>query len=218
MKLLSVDLAQSAWYGPIKDFNPQGAALFSFLTPWLANAYKLTLVPNTKMEGTEGLKFQDGEFKFKENELPISVALSIFVGGLIVNTECSTDASDAFLIDLFTKLSNELRIPSHESVIREKKYLSQLWVSMDKSFNALNSKLEKISEFLSKNVYYRDGIQFEVGGISFWPDQSVKFPPAPFLIERAAGIAFTENRYLSRAPLETDKHIELLNKLENILK
>lgn len=216
MNLLSVDLAQSAWYGPIRDFNPRGVAWFSVINPWLAEIYKLKFNPdNNKKE--QGIKFQDGEFIFKEGELPISITLSIFSGALIVDTRHSTEVADAFLIDLLTKLSNDFGIKSYSEIIREKKYYSQLWVSTDKSLNILNPKLEEINAYLSKHVEHEDPLSFEVGGLSCWPDQKSKFSPPAFLLERAAGIPFSDNRYLSRAPLKTDQHLELLNMLEDIL-
>jgi hypothetical protein len=216
MKLLSVDVAQSFWYGQTKDFNPRGIAWGSVIIPWLVSTYKFKTLPDRTKKESEGIKFQNGEFMLKEGELPISVDFSIFPGGLIVDTRCSTDASDGFLVDLFTKLSKDFAIPPYTEIIREKKYFSQLWVLTDKSLDVLNPKLQKLNSFLSKYVH-GGGIDFEVGGISFWPEQTAQYPPSPFLIERAAGIPFSEKRYFSRAPLKTDQHLGLLNILEETL-
>jgi hypothetical protein len=59
---------------------------------------------------------------------------------------------------------------------------------------------------------------FELGGISFFPDQISKTNPAPFRFERLLEVPFIEDRYYSVAPLQTHKHLELLDKLEAILK
>jgi hypothetical protein len=80
----------------------------------------------------------------------------------------------------------------------------------------INPKLKQISEYLSKTVE-QGSMVFRVGGISFWPDQVNKINPAPFSFERVTNVPFSENRYYSVAPLPTDKHLELLDKLESIL-
>ena len=217
MKLLSVDIAQAWWYGPTRDLNPRGISWFSVISSCLVDLYKFKVLPDRKdKDKPEGLKFQDGEFNYVETDRPIAVNFSIYPGGVSAETGFSTNASDIFLADLFTKLHEEFKMPPFPEVIRLKRYISQLWVSTDKSLAVLNPKLQKIVDFLSKNGW-GGGINFEVGGLSIWPDQTVKFPPPAFSIERAANIPFSENRYLSRAPLETDQHLALLDEIEEVL-
>jgi hypothetical protein len=218
MKLLSVDTAQSWWYGPIRDFNPRGIAWFSVITPLLAKRYKLKFIsPAETKTKPDNVKFQDGEFILKEGNQPISISFTIFAGAVCAETSHSTEACDAFLTELFKVLQEEVGILPYTEIVREKKYYSQLWVSTEKTLNVLNPKLQKIATFLSKHVQHAETLKFEIGGLSFWPDQAAKFAPSPFIIERAAGIPFSENRYFSRAPLETDEHIELLKQIEAIL-
>ncbi len=91
-----------------------------------------------------------------------------------------------------------------------------MFVRTEKSVELLNPKLTKLSEYLSENV--EDGtITFHTKSLSIWPDQTVKIPPLAFTFEPVVGTPFSENRYFSAAPLPTDKHLELLNKLESIL-
>ena len=116
---------------------------------------------------------------------------------------------------MYTKFSELFKMPPRESIIRRRAYLSQLFVSTDKSLEMINSKLKLISEYLSNTVEQGENV-FQLGGISFWPDQINKVSPAPFTFERTVGVPFSENRYYSAAPLPTDKHLELLDKLESI--
>ena len=134
----------------------------------------------------------------------------------MVDTRSSTEQSDIFLDDLFMQLTKELNIPPYAAIIREKKYLSQLWISTDKSFDVINPRPEEIAAYLSDHAI-EGGPPFNFGGLSFWPDQTEKYPQPAFTIERAAGVHFSENRYFSAAPLQTEQHLELLDKLESIL-
>lgn len=215
MKLLSVDLARSLWFGHMIDSNPKGIAL-SPIALYMSNLYRFKKLPPPNTDAAQGAKFEDGEFLFKESEPLISVTLTVYPDGMIADTRSSTECSDAFLTDLFTGLSKQFKLPPYDAIVRQKKYLSQLWVSTTKSFNLINPKLQEIATFLTENV---EGpkIPFEFGGISFWPDQTEKISPSAFAIERAVNTPFSENRYFSRAPLQTEKHIQLLSKLEEIL-
>jgi hypothetical protein len=199
--------------------NPKGVDLFPTLSQALINRYKFKKFPpqnSVPDESKEGIKFESGSFVVEEGQRIIIMALTIYADGVIADTRSTTAHSDAFLIDVLSHLSSELGIPSHESIVQEKKYLSQLFVSTDKSFDSINQKLKTIATYLSKNVY-QGGIRFEFGGMSFWADQTDKFPPPPFSIERVVNVPFSENRYYTAAPLPTDKHLEVLNKLESIL-
>jgi len=196
----------------MRDFNPRGTAWFSVLAPWLANTYKLNPLPKEKAD-EQKTRFQNGEFILEDGKPPITVEITIYTGGVEVNTGHSTDASDAFFVDMFTKLSKDFGMLPYTEVIRERKYCSQLWVSTDKSLNVINPKLQNVSSSLMNLT----GVNFEIGGISFWPEQQIKYPPWAFVLERAAGIPFSDNRYFSRAPTTTTQHIELLQMIENAL-
>jgi hypothetical protein len=223
MELRSVDIARSLWFGHMVDFNPRGMALSPItLSPiafYLANIYKFKKLPppNADLGNADGVKFEDGEFVFKGDEPPVSVTLTLYQEGLTADTRFSTECSDAFLIDLFTRITKDFKIPPYEGIIHKKRYFSQLYISIIKSFSVINPKLQEIATFLSKNTEAGEEIIFEFGGVSFWPEQTAKWIPSAFTIERVVNVPFSENRYFSRAALQTEKHIELLNKLENIL-
>ena len=89
------------------------------------------------------------------------------------------------------------------------------YVSNNKFLEILNPKLKQISKYLNQNIGKDKG--YQVGGLSFWPDQKNKKPSMPFTIERAIEVPFSENRYYSTSSLQTDQHLELLDKLEKIL-
>lgn len=218
MKLLSVSLARSFWFGQMMDFNPKGIAWFSTLVPFVVDFYKFKKfpVPTAPINDKEGVIFEDGEF-LHEDALPIAInSMTIYPGGIVVDTRSSTEVSDAFLDNLFTQVAKEFNVPPYEMIITRRTYYSQVYITTGKSFDTVNPKLQKIADYLTRNVG-EDRIPFKFGGLSFWPDQVGKYSPSPFTIERTAGAPFSENRYFSAASLQTDQHLELLNMFEKLI-
>jgi hypothetical protein len=215
MKLLSVNLARSIWLGPMSDLNPRGINLASVLIPFLISTYKFKRFPSLQdvTDPSKEWKFQDGEYKV-DNDSPIKIELTIHSDGVVADTRSSTVNSDAFLEEAWTKFSELFKMPSHQSILKRRLYISQVFVNTDKDLQLLNPKLSPICEYLSGEHQNR---VFRLGGISFWPDQTVKFNPISFTFERTINVPFSENRYYSAAPLQTDQHLDLLDKLEGIL-
>lgn len=217
MNLLSIDLARSIWLGPIIDLNPRGISLGRILFPYLIDTYKFKKYPplTEALDITKGIVFEEGEFAIEEESYPIRITLTIYNDGLVVDTRSSTNHSDALLENTFSQFSEIFKMPPLQSVMKRKLYVSQVFVSTDKSLELLNPKLKQISKYLDQ-CFGKDK-NFQVGGISFWPDQKDKSSPKPFTFERTISVPFSENRYYSVAPLQTDKHLELLDKLEKVL-
>ena len=218
MKLLSVDLARAIWLGHVEDFNPKGINLYKFMLPFLIDTYKFKKVPPTleSIDQSKGISFEFGEFEAAGEDYPVTITFTVYPGGFSADSRSSTRNSEAFLIDLFNRFSQVVRIPHYESIIKKKAFVSRLYVHTKKSIELLNPKLSQLSEFLSHNV--EDGtVTFQTRSISIWPDQTAKVPPLHFTFEPTVGDPFSENRYFSVAPLPTDRHLELLDKLESIL-
>ncbi|MBI4777193.1 MAG: hypothetical protein HY788_23930 [Deltaproteobacteria bacterium] len=218
MNLLSVKLARSIWLGPISDLNPKGISIARSLFPFLIDTYKFMEYPSsTKTEDPQaGLKFENGEFEIDGHDYPIHInSLTLYLDGITVDTHSSTNYSDVILDNVLTKSEQLFGGPVYASIIKQKLYVSEVYVSTDQVLERLNSKLKQISNYLIK--YFGKEINFQAGGISFWPDPKNKFNPRPFAFERAVEAPFSENRYYSIAPIPTDKHLELLDKLEMIL-
>jgi hypothetical protein len=218
MKLLSIFKARSIWLGHLDDFNPLGINLFPIMTSVLVQTYKFIKFPTyddfKKDKKPDSLVFEFGEFQNFKN-LSIGIGLTIHPDGFVADTNSSTVDSDYFLADMLNRVSEAANLPLYKEIIQKQLYLSQLYVTTDKRIEIINPKLKQISKYLSDNV--EEDKSFEVSGLSFWPDQTSKVNPAAFTFERALNVPFAENRYFSTAPLPTDKHLELLNKLEKLL-
>ena len=216
MKLLSINLARSIWLGQILDFNPKGIKLDNVLSLFLLETYRFkNYPPLTEIwDLSKGIVFGEGEFKI-DGEHPINVNLTLYNDGIIADTRSSTYDSDAFLDDAFNRFAEVFKSPTLQSIVSENLYLSQVYISTDKTIETLNPKLKRISKFLMQNV--GGAINYQTGGVSFWADQTSTRKPGPFTFERTVNVPFSDNRYYSAAPLQTDKHLELLDELERIL-
>jgi hypothetical protein len=219
MQLLSVDLARAIWLGPMTDFNPMGVSLYNILFPFLLKTYKFKTYPmpkpNEPLDPSKGLTFHGGEFDAGA-ENPLLVDFTIYNDGVIADTRASTDKSEAFFADLFRRFSEIFKMPDYDLIIKKRVYVSRLFVTTDKHLRLLNPRLTELSDYLSSTV--EDGtISFQVRGISIWPEPAPRINPLQFTLEPAAGVPFSQNRYFSAAPLRTEQHLELLQKLEHIL-
>jgi hypothetical protein len=213
MELLSVISARSIWLGNLLDLNPRGKSLFSVL-PMLHESYKFRKLPSVEemIDSLKGVKFIDGDFQTKNGEL-IEVSLTVYNDGLMAETRSSTRDTDDFLDELLKNICGIFNLPDHNQAIKERLYLSQLFVTTNKSLELINPKLKNISKHLSDVYSY----PYELGGISFWSDQTSKKPNPQFTFERAVNVPFSQKRYFTSAGLHTDEHLDLLDKLEKAL-
>jgi len=221
MKLLSIALARSVWVGQMNDFNPKGRNVPSLIVPFLLDTYKFKKYPlptDDLSDATKGIVFEFGEFRNSDGDL-LSIKLTLFNFGVMAETTSSTPDSDFFLEALLTKLHENFRIPHYNNVIRNRDYLSQLYVSTENKLEIINPKLKTISEYLEKDVfaYNKKVPSYQLSSMSYWADPVNAITPLNFVFERQEKIPFSENRYFSSAPLQTDQHLELLDKFEAIL-
>lgn len=218
MKLLSVITARSIWVCDINDFNPKGRKL-EMLSPFLVDTYRFKTWPDPRKLidlAKDGMIFQAGEFKGIDGDL-VNINLSIFNFGIVSETSSSTADSDTFLETLTGQLSENFNLPLYKNIIKMRNYLSQLYVTTEKSLELFNPKLTQISKYLSDNVSGFKKPDYRMAGVSFWADPVNAINPTNFSFERQASKPFSENRYFSAAQLQTDKHLELLNILEGIM-
>jgi len=214
MQLLNVSTARSAWLFDIAELNPRGKALFPDLFEWLKDAYDFQKIPSslTDVDETKAFVFSNGQYQAKE-EIFVHVELKIYNDGLIANTQSSTRDTDRFLEDVLISASAEFSLNFRPEMIRKKIYLSELYFFSLKNFT--NPNLEKFADKISQATSSNGHLDFEFGGVTFWPRQS--FPPlaiSAFHVERKQNTDRDEHKYFSKAPLQTDDHLRLVTDFE----
>lgn len=223
MKLISVEQARAVWLFPLTDLNPRGKAIERNGLTEIRDRYEFASAPSpvdivAARETQQPLKYLQGRFTPKKRKEAITVDLLLYRDGIIADTRSSTADSDEFIADLLVWASKELGLLPHEEFVRSKGAISSMHVSSTRAMSLLNPKLDAFAKLLTSNVTGQNsGAKLEFASLGFWPEQNLVNPPVPFRFERSAGALFSENRYFSLAPTDTEKHLELLEKLEELL-
>lgn len=220
MHVLKVISARSIWLFPLTDLNPQGKAINTDLIEWLKKTYHFQKFPSSEFDfdkDTKTLSFSGGKFRttYDGKEQHIAVGLSIYNDGVVVNTESSTRNNDKFLDETLRAVAKDFDLVYPEN-IRRKLYYSEMDVRLDRPIKLLNPKLEQLANQISE---LREGptVNFEFSGVSFLPEPSAQAMTLGIAIERKINSEWSENRYWTRAPLQTDAHVKLLKEFEALL-
>jgi len=208
MKVLSVGLARALWVLDISEINPAGKDIFSHLVPALVEDYKFKSYPKQGEDFSKGIRFVNGEY-VKDDGTVLMVNATIFSDGLAAETYSSTKDSEDFLLEVLSDLP-DLGFIWDLNMVRRKIYVSQLNVRCNGSLNSLNPALGEFAGQISA----ANGTEFGFAAIEFWPNQALAIKPVSFSFQRKAGEPLDSDRYWSQAPLPTEKHIQLLERLE----
>ena len=223
MELLNIITARSIWLFPVQDLNPQGRAVESDLIGWLKATYHFQKYPSSPLDfdpESKTLMFKGGKFKSGDDENNeeryITVDLAIYTDGLVANTRSSTENTDHFLDEAIRSAVKSLNLVYPEK-IRKKLYYSEMDVRLDRPMHSLNPKLEKLADTISSSQGDANSTTFEFSGVSFLPDPKAHVAVSAFSIERKVNTEWSENRYYSKAPLQTNAHLKLLKEFEELL-
>jgi hypothetical protein len=161
------------------------------------------------------LEFNGGAFRTNTGDW-ILAALKLYNDGLVAETQSNTNHTEAFLYDLTGFLTKQFRLRFEESVIKEKHFLSQVVVSSAAFSRIADPRMAAFAEYLTR--MFRFSSPSEMTGIHFGPDPAtLEGKSFGMRLERKSGTPFSEAAYFSEAPTATDTHIEILQKLEEIL-
>jgi len=221
MKLISVDTARASWLFPLTELNPTGRS-FTQIFSDLKKRYSFQKAPSHSLDydaEAKGLIFNEGEFVNREGNT-VLVKFSVFSDGVVADTWSSTADSEDFLKDAMSWIRTEYGITLPTDRVPTSLYLSQLTVSMSQKHEGVFSKLQALSDVVSKKLSEsgRDSKGFIAGGFSLWAanwDQNLA--PSAYRFEIKAGSKPGENRYYAAAPLPTDLHLQILEEQERIL-
>jgi hypothetical protein len=113
---------------------------------------------------------------------------------------------------------SEFSLTFDQGMIRRRLYLSELNVRLDQPLANLNPGLQQLAAKLSSMTSAIAHHPFEVGGVSLGTDVTHAVYKVPsFIIERKLNAPFNENRFYTKAPLQTEQHISILREFEEIL-
>lgn len=222
MKLLSIQNARALWFLHLNDLNPRGRSVERNVFSEIAKRYSFTKVPSLveiveARQKNQPIQMLYGVFRAPSGE-DVSISLQMYRDALFADTQSTTSDSEAFLNDMLGWLASELGLVDYKTIAIRKLYVSEMIVSLEKSLNMVNPKFSQFAKYLQEktNTPFKN-IGFELGSIGFWIDPAVKHHHVPFRLERQAEIDFSEDRYYSIAPLDTEEHLKALNSLEKLM-
>ncbi len=222
MQVLKVITARSIWIFPISYLNPQGKAIDIDLIEWLKKTYRFQKYPSSAFDldkDTQTLNFSGGKFKAEDKDIGkeqyFAVGLSIYNDGLVVNTESSTNISDKFLEEVIHSAVKKFGLV-YPGEINKRFYYSEMDVRLDRAINLFNPKLETLANRISE-LRHGKSVAYEFSGVSFLPEPQAQATVAAFSIERKINTEWPENKYFTRAPLQTDAHLQVLKEFEEAL-
>lgn len=220
MKLISTEFGQSFQPYLLEELRPLNGGLhLPSLIAAVAERYKFMSIPNMNEAIQQGAKFSEG-FILASGQIVAIRQLGIYNDGVIV-VAWNTDESDMILEDVMAWATQAFML--RQPITRPRRiYTSSVVVEFDmpieRAFHAI-SQFIKIYEAELKLAYDWE-FPIELTRVTFGAD-STKLPQhrtADFLIERRAGRPFSECRYFSSVPLRTSTHLDLLARLENVVR
>jgi hypothetical protein len=207
MELINVVIAKSVWLFSLEELNPRGVRLNPTISAALKDRYDFQ---NQTDKTPATVNLNNGGFK--ADGVEVAVSLKIYSDGFIGETSASTETSDAFLHDVLTWSADQFGLNYHPGLVKKRMYSSEIVVHADV---ALTDACGRLISFLAdlSNVFGHHPQQ--VTGFSFGADGQTAMPS--FSFERRESVPFSENRYYSRAALQTDAHLALLNQFEAVI-
>jgi hypothetical protein len=160
--------------------------------------------------------------KFPSDDAPFAInQLAMREDGDVV-VATTTEQADTVLEDLVKLLDAKLgyRLSSSNKIIS---HLSNLVVEFDDGLENCIGKLSEIAKAINdarsgKPEFNIKRLAFGQGGIVDSTDPLVAVETADFLIERRSGTPYEANRYFCSAPMSTTEHLQLLERIEAIVR
>jgi hypothetical protein len=224
MKLIHVKQARSVWLFDVSDLNPKGRDFAAELVGWIKDRYSFVVTPDVKevlsKAGTgnaSGLIFKQGRFHTPEDSFIEISSLAIHSDGIVVDTTSSTQESDRIIADLLSAAAKEFGLAYDPQIVRKRLYVSTIIVKSEMALGTIHAGLTAFAERVSAALGNGPAPSFQLAGIAFWTEPNDNGVHKTFTLMPQAGKSFSEHRFYSEAPLQTDDHFRLLEDLERVL-
>ena len=222
MNLISVEKATSLWYFHLPDLNPRNRGL-NKIPEVLAERYSFAKIPSLldayeAAQKNDGVEFLGGTFVNSRGE-STKVDLYLYKQGLTADSGSCTEDTDEFLSDVLEWIPKMLSLPEVSELKPTKRYISNVNIKVNGSLGSINPNLAKFCSLIRESLSDPASQVLELGGLSFYSDPATNQYPSirDFHIRRAKDEPFSDERYWSSAPVESAKHMRLLEAFEKLL-
>lgn len=224
----------------MESFNVIRASAFRALKPWLFDKvvplelatavkekYEFIKAPSDSTLANQPVDFQAGKFKRRNRIISIEQFVVTYIGNkatsLGVSMRASSDDAEAFLDDIIDWASRQHHLDTEE--VASRAFFSQVEFTVPKvlseRFLEFKELSNAITEFVRNYGLKEECPSYELTGFSINIDsvahEDLKPMPQPFAVERRVGVPFDQNKYFSQAPLRTQDHKSVLERLETLL-
>ena len=215
MKLLAIEMSRIT--SLFRMTRPSGQPYIPRIVAEVAERYSFGNVPQSIDElGGNKAEFRHGLFEGNAIE-----TLDVYNDGIIVASRSDTDFIDEFIEDLVTWLKDDHGYSVIETHTISKIYDSTLLVEADRDIFKPFEAYAEILRMIEKGVKDSSSLQvtYENFGLALSADQTRNpaLKPSPFRFERKEGIDFSHHQYHATAPLKTTQHLEVLDRLEQLV-
>jgi hypothetical protein len=211
MELAAILLAKTLAFVESADMNPHGSVFFPDLVKALVARYNFQTIPKTREETEKGkgTTFALGRFGNTVIE-----ELTFFPFGITLSTRVSTTESRRLLDDAFLWGQKEFGL-----IVKNARwqYESQVTFHSKVPLTSMNPAAQIIAEVLARNAkaVTGDELKYELTAVQWEFDQlKRKYSLGRFSIQRRDNTPFSDNKYFSDAPLETEVHLKALEEFE----
>ena len=217
MELISIDESRVVHLGQF--IRPAGQLYGPEAVAKLAARYQFAKHPTLAeiIERKEpALSFGGG--KFSETQIQ---RFQIYNDGFVAEAQSGSKTLDAFMDDALAWAAEEFGLRKIEGIKTERHHESTLIViattDIAKAFAPRHEIADAFNSALGKEGY--SPRKFQASGMIMAPDPAAegsrKREPR-FLIDRRVGVSFAENTFYSQAPLPTEDHLALLERIEGL--
>jgi hypothetical protein len=218
MKLISTELGRAAQAFVGDETRPLGGLNLPEFIRLIQDRYGFVRAPDIKDVGQTGAKFQQGRLTIGNKTINIT-ELAVFSDGIVV-TSFHTDDAEFILNDLFDWAKGVFGFRDPETK-KPRIFESHLVIEFDRSIDPALRAFDPVLQEIEKSVEDTYAIKTPIGYHRL--DLSVPMKPQleigrPSLaIERRINYPLEANRFFSTSNFRTERHLELLQALENAI-
>jgi hypothetical protein len=207
--------AQVWWIALADEIRPREAVPLRIWMEAIQNKFSFAQVPTQLPAAGQGFDFRAGTLEAGESSIAVAL-VSVYTDGISVHVQSHTRNAETVLqevLAIFFRLG--MREPTTPPLHY---YVSTIVADFDRSLDGLLAP--PLLQIISAAMPVQGDAQLFHFHVNF--DQS-KIPgrigpinPTNFRVERRNGIPYDQNRYFCQANTTTEKHIELLERMEQL--